>query len=190
MRRHERRRGRHECLRHLNLKWWAGGWIAGKRCAFLVPPFHGTDGGGRIGSSLRVAEQTATELAGLPEVQQIYRGWALLGIVVIAAVILNLVLAIKLREEGSVFLLALTAFLCTLGSQVLFWLYTFPVNRMTKNWTVVPADWLRLRSQWEYSHAAGAILDLTALVLLFLVGSPAVEVRPSTGANPVENVAP
>lgn len=102
-------------------------------------------------------------------VQQIYRGWALLGIVVIAAVILNLLLAIKLRDEGSVFLLALTAFLSTLASQVLFWLYTFPVNRMTKNWTVVPADWLRLRSQWEYSHAAGAILDLTALILLFLV---------------------
>jgi len=102
-------------------------------------------------------------------VQQIYRGWALLGIVVIGAVILNLMLAIELRDHGSVFLLALAAFLCTLASEVLFWLYTFPVNRVTKNWTVVPADWLRLRSQWEYSHAAGAILDLAALILLFLV---------------------
>ena len=101
--------------------------------------------------------------------QQIYRGWSLLGIVVIGSLILNLVLAILLREDGSVFPLALTAFLCMLGSQILFWIYTFPVNQMTKNWTVVPADWLRLRSRWEYSHAAGSLLDLAALVSLFMV---------------------
>ena len=84
-------------------------------------------------------------------VQQIYRGWALLGIVVIGSLILNLMLTIMLRDDGSVFPLALTAFLCTLASQIVFWLYTFPVNRMTKNWTVVPAGWLQLRSRWEYS---------------------------------------
>jgi hypothetical protein len=31
---------------------------------------------------------------------------------------------------------------------------------------MLPADWQRLRLQWAYSHAAGAVLTLLALVLL------------------------
>src|SRR5205823_8876928 len=38
-------------------------------------------------------------------------------------------------------------------------------NRATRNWTAVPADWLGLRLLWEFSHAAGAVLDLAALHL-------------------------
>lgn len=102
-------------------------------------------------------------------VQQIYRGWALLGIVVFGSLALNFVLTVLLRGDGSVFPLALIAFLCMVATQIVFWVFTFPVNQATKNWTVVPADWLQLRSRWEYSHAAGAVLDVTALVSLFLV---------------------
>jgi hypothetical protein len=60
-------------------------------------------------------------------VQQIYRGWALLGFVVVGALL---------------------------------------ANQATNNWTVLPENWLQLRSQWEYSHAASAVLNLIALIAL------------------------
>jgi hypothetical protein len=35
--------------------------------------------------------------------------------------------------------------------------WTFPTNQATNNWTVVPKNWNALRIQWEYSHAANAV---------------------------------
>jgi hypothetical protein len=101
-------------------------------------------------------------------VQQIYRGWAWLGIVIFASLISNLWLTIKLHGDKKMFLLALTAFLSIVGAQILFWVFTFPVNQLTKNWTILTPDWQQLRSRWEYSHAAGAVLDLIALIALIL----------------------
>jgi hypothetical protein len=54
------------------------------------------------------------------------------------------------------------------GTQVLFWTFTFPANQQTHNWTVLPENWLALRQQWEYSHAASAGLNLMAFVALIL----------------------
>ena len=99
-------------------------------------------------------------------VQQIYRGWALLGFVVAAALLSTLVLTLWVRDQPGVFALTLSAFLCLVGTQVVFWLFTFPSNRATLNWTVLPANWLELRKRWEYSHAASAVLNLAALILL------------------------
>ncbi len=98
--------------------------------------------------------------------QAIYRGWALLGIVVAAALLSTLVLTVLLRRRRWPMRWALLAFLCVLGTQVLFWLWTFPANQATDDWTRVPADWQLLRSQWEYSHAAGALLTLAAMAAL------------------------
>jgi hypothetical protein len=45
--------------------------------------------------------------------------------------------------------------------------FTQPVNRATRNWTVLPPEnWQQLRRQWEYSHAASAVLNLIALFAL------------------------
>jgi hypothetical protein len=101
-------------------------------------------------------------------VQQIYRGWALLGIVVYAALFSTLALALVARRRRREFALALTAFLCIVGTQVVFWSFTFPTNRMTINWTVLPDNWMALRAQWEYSHAASAALNFVALLVLIL----------------------
>jgi hypothetical protein len=49
------------------------------------------------------------------------------------------------------------------ASLVVFFVWTFPTNQATANWTVVPENWQELRRQWEYSHAAGAALNLLAL---------------------------
>ena len=101
-------------------------------------------------------------------VQQIYRGWALLGFVVVGALLSNLVLTIVVWTKPRAFVLTLIAFLCILGTQVVFWTYTYPANQETGNWTMLPAKWLELRRQWEYSHAAGAALNLFALISLIL----------------------
>jgi uncharacterized membrane protein HdeD (DUF308 family) len=101
-------------------------------------------------------------------VQQIYRGWAWLGIVIYASLISNLWLTIRLRGDKNAFFWALTAVLSIVGAQILFWVFTFPVNQETKNWTILPPDWQQLRTRWEYSHVAGAILDITGLVALIV----------------------
>jgi hypothetical protein len=45
---------------------------------------------------------------------------------------------------------------------VVFWAFTFPANRATRNWTQAPRHWEALRRKWEYSHAASAVLNLVA----------------------------
>ena len=78
---------------------------------------------------------------------------------------LALTLLVRRRRE---FAAALASFFCLVGTQVLFWLFTFPANRVTQNWTVLPEHWMALRVQWEYSHAASALLNLAALVALIV----------------------
>ena len=99
-------------------------------------------------------------------VQRLYRGWALAGIVVAAALLSTLMLLFMLRGWPTAFALAWVAFLCIAGTQIVFWTFTYPVNRMTANWTFLPGDWPELRKRWEYSHAASAVLNLIALVAL------------------------
>jgi hypothetical protein len=101
-------------------------------------------------------------------VQQIYNGWQLLGIVIYGALLSTLALTIMVRRQPKVFGLTLAAFLCLLAAHGLFWIYTFPANRETLYWTVLPENWMALREQWEYSHAAGAVLNLIAFIMLVL----------------------
>lgn len=99
-------------------------------------------------------------------VQQIYRGWALLGFVVAGALLSTLVLTIMVRKRRREFVPTLIAFLCIVGTQVVFWTFTFPANQQTANWTMLPDNWMALRAQWEYSHAASALLNLIAVIAL------------------------
>jgi hypothetical protein len=101
-------------------------------------------------------------------VQQIYRGWALLGFIVAGALLSTLALTITIRRERKAFIFALIAFLCIAGTQVIFWIYTYPANQATKNWTMLPENWMELRRQWEYSHATSAVLNLVAVITLIL----------------------
>ncbi len=115
-------------------------------------------------------------------VQQIYRGWALLGIVIAGALISTIVLTILLRHERRAFVFSLIGFLCIVGTQVIFWTYTFPTNQVTQNWTTLPDSWALLRRQWEFSHAASAGLNLlavAALIISVLSWRPVVETSSS-----------
>jgi len=101
-------------------------------------------------------------------VQNIYRGWNLFGIVLIGALIADLALAIMLRGRGRAFVLALLGFLCVAMSLVIFFVWTYPVNVTTNFWTTMPANWEELRRQWEYSHAANALVSFAGFCLVAL----------------------
>jgi len=97
-------------------------------------------------------------------VQGIYRGWALLGIVLIAAMIANLALTLMLRRRGGApFILALLGFCAVALTLVIFFVWTYPANQATGNWTTVTDNWQQLRRQWEYSHAVNAAITFLAL---------------------------
>ena len=83
--------------------------------------------------------------------------------VVIGALIATLILV--LEADGPAFAPALIAFLAIVATQIVFWTFTFPLNRRTRNWTQAPADdWQKLRDRWEFSHAAAAALNFIAVV--------------------------
>lgn len=107
--------------------------------------------------------------------QQLYAGWDALGFVIVGALLSTLAYAWAVRSHLHQALLALLSFGCLLGTQVLFWTWTYPANQATRNWTSLPADWMELRLQWESSHAASAGLALLALITLILA---VVEQRP------------
>jgi hypothetical protein len=97
-------------------------------------------------------------------VQNIYRGWALFGIVLLGALFANLVLAfLLLRRGGAPFVLASVAFCCIALTLVIFFVWTYPANQATGNWTTIPDHWEQLREQWEYSHAVNALIIFVAL---------------------------
>ena len=103
-------------------------------------------------------------------VQQIYRGWALLGIVELATLLATLTVTFMMRKQRGVFPLALIAFLCISANLIIFFSFIFPANQQTNNWTVLPDNWQALRTQWEYGHAVNAALHLVALIsLIFLL---------------------
>jgi hypothetical protein len=101
-------------------------------------------------------------------VQGIYRGWALLGIVLIGATLANFTLMILIREQRAPFVLALVSLLCLLATLAIFFAFTFSANQVTTNWTAAPANWQQLRWQWETSHAVNAVITFVAFCSLTL----------------------
>jgi len=101
-------------------------------------------------------------------VQQIYRGWALLGIAIFGALVTTGLTALRVRARPAAYRLTLGAAACIALSLVIFFIFTYPANQATRNWTTLPENWETLRRHWEYSHAAGAALYFLALGALTL----------------------
>jgi hypothetical protein len=99
-------------------------------------------------------------------VQKIYAGWSFFGIPIIAALLLTLIHTIMVRGDRPVFNLSLSAALFLAATQVNFWMFTYPMNVATSNWTVLPEDFESARRQWEYSHAVNAVLTFIAFVAI------------------------
>jgi hypothetical protein len=118
-------------------------------------------------------------------VQQLYAGWAWLGVLVMGALISTFLLTVFVRARLRQFALACIALGSVFVAQVIFWTFTFPVNQQTHNWTTLPVNWMTLRERWEYSHATAAVFDLIAFIAVVLavlaaVGHPQDEPTPST----------
>lgn len=111
-------------------------------------------------------------------VQQIYQGWDLIGIEQIVAVIAAIVLSVLSRRQRVPFRFALAGSALLASSLVIFFIWTFPVNSATNNWTVMPENWMALRRQWEYSHAINTGLVFVALCCI--VSSALAWKRPPT----------
>jgi hypothetical protein len=95
--------------------------------------------------------------------QRAYDGWALLGVLSVAAILANLDLALRLRRRGRPAGMAWLAALLLLSGLAIFFAWAFPANQATANWTTLPPDWPTLRTAWEWSHAANALLSFAAL---------------------------
>ena len=80
----------------------------------------------------------------------------------------NLAHTIVLRRVGRSFGYALASFLLIAANLAIFFVRTFPTNQATNNWIVVPNNWNKLRIQWEYSHAANAMVTFAALVCVVI----------------------
>ena len=106
--------------------------------------------------------------------QQIYRGWSLFGFVMLLALLSIAIHAVARRHLRGVFILSLVAEACLFATAVVFWRFTYPMNVASNNWTVMPDQFEAARRQWEYSHAASAVL--TFLALLAIAASVAVDV--------------
>ena len=100
-------------------------------------------------------------------VQNIYRGWALFGIVLFGALFANLALAWAMRGRRA-FVFVAICLGCLVANLVIFFAFTFPANQATNDWTEVPADWQQLRWQWEVSHAVNALIAFCGFCSLAL----------------------
>ncbi len=98
--------------------------------------------------------------------QGIYAGWSWFAVPILAAIIANMVLFVmqRRRDPGVARAALLSASLIVL-SLVVFFIFVFPSNQATANWTVVPDDWQALRARWEYGHAFNFALNFLALLL-------------------------
>lgn len=103
-------------------------------------------------------------------VQGIYRGWSLLGIVLLGALAANALVFLLSLRRGAGAGWALAATLLLIASLAIFFVWTYPVNQITANWTVAPPDWQALRARWEYSHAANALVTFLALCAAVTAG--------------------
>ena len=101
-------------------------------------------------------------------VQQIYAGWQLFGVVIAIALVATLANTMLVRANRRAFLWSLGAFLALAATQGVFWAFTYPVNVVTRFWTIAPEPFEAARRQWEYSHAASAALTFAALVAIVL----------------------
>lgn len=102
--------------------------------------------------------------------QRIYAGWNRLAYVLLFEVLGIVALIFLYRRTSAVMWCVGAALGFFLAAQAVFWIWTFPANVATNNWTEQPADWEQLRRDWEYSHFAGAVFQLLALcALIFAV---------------------
>lgn len=98
-------------------------------------------------------------------VQSIYAGWALFSVAIFAAIAANGWLFWSLRNSDAVAArAALMSTLLICLTLVIFFIWVFPGNQATENWTSIPDNWETFRRNWEYGHAVNAVIIFVALL--------------------------
>jgi hypothetical protein len=111
--------------------------------------------------------------------QGAYAGWALAGVFPVSAILACLALALRQQHPPASPWPALLAALLLAAGLGVFFAWTFPANLATANWTTLPEGWEALRAQWEWSHAANAVLTLAAFCAVLRAAlAPLPDLRP------------
>ena len=92
-------------------------------------------------------------------------GWAE-GLALLSVIALTWVV----RKRRAAFPLTVTAAVCQVAAMAVFLARVHPANRTMASWPLdaIPPDWTSWRDQWEYGHAARAVLLTVALGALVL----------------------
>lgn len=74
---------------------------------------------------------------------------------------------------------------CMVLAHVAWWSFVFPVNNEMVKWTIdtIPADWMRYRNQWEYTHAVRAVLQIVGLGALLISVLAETPMSPTAGGR-------
>ncbi|MFZ5780558.1 MAG: hypothetical protein ACOY4R_10215 [Pseudomonadota bacterium] len=117
---------------------------------------------------------------GLPKeeyfvVQQIYKGWWMIGLLLPLAFLANVANAMFRRNDSVALTLSIAAAALIALNLLIFLLFTQPANVATRNWTTQPQDWEALRIQWEYSHAVNAVVTFLAFCCAALAATRQVQ---------------
>ncbi|HWB02039.1 MAG TPA: hypothetical protein VG796_03380 [Verrucomicrobiales bacterium] len=88
----------------------------------------------------------------------------------IGAVVSSILLVIALRRHPSAFRWALAGAMCFAAAHAIYWIFIAPVNVTVAASTseTLPSNWMDLRKQWEYTHTARAMLQITGLALFLI----------------------
>src|SRR5262245_21402541 len=127
-------------------------------------------------------------------VQHIYDGWNQLAYV-LGFQFLSILASISLsRGSRRILWPVIIALAFLVAAQGVFWVFTYPANAATANWTEIPLDWEHWRRQWEYSHAVGAVFQLgsfCALAVAALARARGMEARAAvTESHPAPSLLP
>jgi hypothetical protein len=80
------------------------------------------------------------------------------------ALLMVILLVFLVRHRRPAFAWTLLGAICMMAAHATFWVWVSPVNAIMGPLTpdALPSDWTQLRNQWEYTHAARAILQVVA----------------------------
>lgn len=125
-----------------------------------------------LGGALAHALELPNKI-GLPRehyliVQRIYDGWNQLAYVLAMQLAALLTLIWLYWRDTRVARFVVLALVALIAAQIVFWMFTYPANVATGQWTVLPENWQQLRTQWEYSHLAGALFQILAMAALII----------------------
>jgi hypothetical protein len=98
--------------------------------------------------------------------QGLYRGWVWFGLAFAGAFAACAALAALPGARGDRLLSAFAAVMIA-ASLAIFFVYVYPANQATKDWTAIAVNWKVLRQQWEWGYAGSA----AAMLLAFLASA-------------------